>query len=103
MPTGPVFDPHAPYSAQAYATASISMLEGLLKLLREKNIVTDDEVRDLFADRAQAWDGAAGSLVNTQVATLLRYMAGGTAPPRKTALEPVDEGLSSRAQIQIAE
>lgn len=95
--------PHAPYSAQVYATAYISMLEGLLKLLREKNIVTDEEVRALFADRAQAWDCAAGSLVNTQVATLLRYMAGGAAPPRNPAFEPFDDRLSPSASIQGGE
>lgn len=86
MPQTP-FDPQSPYNAQAYATAAISMLEGLLQLLRANGIVSDDQVRDLFSDRAAAWDGASVSPLNSQVASLLRFMAGQHAPARDLVLD----------------
>lgn len=69
-----------PYHPQTHTTATISLFEGLLQLLREKGIVSDSEVRSLFTDRAEAWDGAVASPVGARVAALLRSMAGPSLP-----------------------
>jgi len=59
-----------------YALAAISMLEGVLQMLRRKGIATDAEVRSLFLDRAAAWDGAPASTPGTGIAAVLSSMAG---------------------------
>lgn len=99
-----------PYHSQTHTTATISLLEGLLQLLREKGIISDAEVRSLFTDRAEAWDGAVASPLGTRVAALLRSMAGPSLPAtpvrraaitrlvRPTADSPRDVSSGARGQ-----
>jgi hypothetical protein len=58
------------------ALAAMSMLEGVIQILRIKGIASDAEVTSMLHSRAAAWSSARSSPQSAAVAALLVSIAG---------------------------